>query len=149
LLLGQHSEFFARALLEKNPSLSARVISLGRLPAPEVARALSACDLVLQPYPDGISARRTSAMASLALGLPVVTNQGSFSEPLWASSGAVALASSAQGDLLARVAEGLLQDEPLRAELGRRGKALYQSRFSLERTVQTLTALAAEEDATL
>ena len=45
-----------------------------------------ACDLLVQPYPDGISSRRTSAMAGLALGVPVVTTTGHLTEPLWAET---------------------------------------------------------------
>ena len=41
----------------------------------EVSVHLSACDLMIQPYPDGISARRTSAMAALAHERPVVTTR--------------------------------------------------------------------------
>ena len=71
------------------PARSARSSPIGNLPGSSpigtaaargwraVLRALAqhvrACDVLAQPYPDGISSRRTSAMAGLALGVPVVT----------------------------------------------------------------------------
>ena len=52
---------------------------------------ISACDLMLQPYPDGISTRRTSAMVGLAHGRALATTSGHLTESLWAESGAVAI----------------------------------------------------------
>ena len=51
-----------------------------------LADHIGACDLLIQPYPDGISSRRTSAMAGLALGIPVITTTGSLTESLWAET---------------------------------------------------------------
>ena len=44
---------------------------------------------VCQPYSDGITSRRTSAMACLSRGRPVVTTSGHLTEPLWAETRAV------------------------------------------------------------
>ena len=52
---------------------SDRVVAPGSLPAAAVTEYLRACDLVIQPYPDGVSSRRGTAMAALANGVPVVT----------------------------------------------------------------------------
>ncbi len=46
---------------------------------------------MIQPYPDGISSRRTSAMAGLALGLPIVSTSGHLTETIWAEHAAVVL----------------------------------------------------------
>jgi glycosyltransferase involved in cell wall biosynthesis len=146
LLLGRGSEAFAAQLLTENPDLDGRVEARAGLAPEDVAASLSACDVVLQPYPDGISTRRTTAMASLALGLPVVTNAGPLSEPLWSESGAVALASDPSGRALAAAVEALLESPGRRADLGERGRALYQARFSLQRTVETLRGLAREDE---
>ena len=43
-------------------------------------RALRACDVLLQPYPDGITTRRTSAMAGLRSGVATVSSNGPFTE---------------------------------------------------------------------
>ena len=47
--------------------------------------------MLVQPYLDGISTRRSSAMAGLALGVPIVSNAGVATEALWVDSGAIAL----------------------------------------------------------
>src|SRR5262249_2650369 len=107
-------------------------------PADSVAAHLASCDVLLQPFPDGISARRTSAMAGLALGIPMVTTEGHLTDSVWAESGAVALAPVGEPALLADACSSLLAAAQRRQQLGSRGKALYRERFSLERTLETL-----------
>ena len=146
LLLGRGSDAFAAQFLAEYPDLNGQVKARAGLAPEDVAASLCACDVILQPYPDGISARRTTAMASLALGLPVVTNAGPLSEPLWSESGAVALTSEPSGRALAGAVEALLESPGRRADLGERGRALYGARFSLQRSVETLRDLARKEE---
>jgi glycosyltransferase involved in cell wall biosynthesis len=115
-----------------------RVRVTGELSAQEVAANLAACSLVVQPYADGISGRRTSAMASLALGVPIVTNEGPQTEALWRSSRAVAIADPDTPEALTLAVETLLRDEAGRSALGSRGRELYEQEFSMARTVATL-----------
>ena len=93
LLIGRHSDTFRDGLVESHRGLAARVHATGELGAAEIVAHLRACDLLVQPYPDGISTRRTTAMAALANGVSVVTNLGSLSETLWPGN-AVAATSS-------------------------------------------------------
>ena len=67
-----------------------------------IAAHLTACDVLMQPYPDGITVRRTSAMAALARGRAVVTTTGHLTEPLWADEDAVALVDVADPGALHR-----------------------------------------------
>ncbi len=90
ILLGRGSGSFREALVRRNPAIAARLHVTDELLGEHLSRHLSACDLMIQPYPDGISARRTSAMAALAHGRPVVTTVGRLTESLWTESGAVA-----------------------------------------------------------
>jgi glycosyltransferase involved in cell wall biosynthesis len=108
--------------------------------AAAVAAHLSACDLLLQPYIDGISTRRSSAMAGLALGVPIATSAGEASEPIWAESGAVALAATPSMANLIATVELLLADAAELAELRARGRSLYQNRFDLRFTIEALRA---------
>jgi hypothetical protein len=57
LLLGRDSEIVAGELTASFPALVGRVHGAGALRPDEVSRHVSACDVMLQPYPDGISSR--------------------------------------------------------------------------------------------
>lgn len=135
VLVGGGSEQFAARLAPRDPEASGRITATGRVSAAEVARVLRSSAVALQPYPDGLSSRRTSAMAALALGVPVVSNPGVMTEPDW--DGAVCLVDSEPGALAAGVL-ALLDDPAQRRSLGLRGRQLYQRRFALERTVSAL-----------
>jgi len=135
VLVGWNSDRFATRLGD-------RALASGLVGEEEAAARLSACDVLLQPFPDGATTRRTSLMAGLALGKPVVTNAGHLSEPLWATSEAVALAPSPRPEDVARTAEALLQAPEKWAPLGERARSLYAERFSMERIVATLRGAA-------
>jgi glycosyltransferase involved in cell wall biosynthesis len=140
VLLGRGGDSFREVLMERHPAVASRLHATDELRGEDLSRHLSACDLMIQPYPDGISARRTSAMAALAHGRPVVTTVGRLTEPLWAQSGAVELvACDNPKPLLCTVTE-LLEDETRRMRLGDRARQLYRQRFDLSFTVAGLRA---------
>jgi hypothetical protein len=138
LLIGRGSEVFADRLCRAHPGLAGRVRATGEVSAEEVAAHLAACDLLVQPYPDGANGRRTTLMAGLALGLPIVTTEGKHSEPLWRQSGAVELVPTDDPDQLVRAAERLLRDPRARADLGKAARLVYEREFALPRTVERL-----------
>jgi glycosyltransferase involved in cell wall biosynthesis len=133
LLLGRGATRFGQDL-----GLGERVRFLEDLPADSVAAYLSACDILLQPFPDGISARRTSAMAGLALGIPMVTTEGHLTDSVWPASEAVSLAPAGDVATMAGRVLDLLEAPEQRKALGERGTRLYRDRFSLQRTLETL-----------
>jgi glycosyltransferase involved in cell wall biosynthesis len=137
LLIGRGGQGFAREL-EATFAVGGQILTTGFISSDEVASSLVSCDVVLQPYADGISARRTSAMAALALGMPIATNAGAATEPVWRESGAVALANSVAetGD----TAEVILNDPEWAAALRSAAKRLYDEQFSIERTLALLRA---------
>ncbi len=136
LLIGQGGDRFAARLVAANPGLRGRLVATGPLTAAEVSAHLGACDLIVQLYPDGLTTRRTSLMASLAHGVPVVSNSGHLTEPFWAASGAVTLAAGPGG--VASAADRLLADPAERARSGAAGRTLYDLRFALERTIEAI-----------
>ena len=90
LFIGRESERYLVEMIAAYPELAQRMAATGELSPAAVAAHLQACDVLLQPYADGVSSRRGSVMAGLANRLPVVTNLGALSEPLWAeTSGAM------------------------------------------------------------
>lgn len=137
VLLGGRGERWRAELIAHTPGWSDRVLAPGALSADAVAECLRACDLVLLPYPDGVSSRRTTLMAALANGVPVVTTGGQLSEPVWEQEQAVAIAAPHE---LAAIACQLLDDPPARAALSRRGRDLYERRFAMRHTVAVLVS---------
>jgi glycosyltransferase involved in cell wall biosynthesis len=127
-------------MVVRHAFLAGRVTALGSLDAAAAAASIAGCDVLVQPYPGGINARRGSAMAALGLGRAVVTNAGDWSEPIWHTSGAVELASSARLGAACRL---LLNDPNRRQDLGRRAAFLYQTRFALEHTIRTVRDVGA------
>lgn len=140
LLLGSNSVSFRNSLLRDHPELSERLHATGLLPPQKLSCALSACDLLLQPYSDGVSMRRTTMTAALAHGIPVLTNSGISTERFWQSSGSVALVPV--GDITATrvLTSRLLSDESLRARLSSNARDLYARRFDLRHTIAILQA---------
>jgi glycosyltransferase involved in cell wall biosynthesis len=140
LLIGARSHAFCDALIARHPAWSARVQATGYVPTSALARYLSACDLFLQPYPDGITSRRTSAMACLSTGRPIVSTSGHLTETLWADSGAVALADVGDVDGFTAAAMRLMSDDDARQRLGQQGQRVYRERFSVVHVIDALTS---------
>lgn len=140
LLVGRNAAQFRRALLAEAPWRENQVVAAENLPPDEVAVHLSVCEVLLQPYPDGVSCRRTTVMAGLALGLPIVTNLGELSEPIWSTgSHGVRLVRFGDPDaLVAATIEELQLPAEQRAARGAANAAWYQKEFAVERTIEKL-----------
>jgi glycosyltransferase involved in cell wall biosynthesis len=137
LLLGAGGDRWRGALASERGDWLDRIDAPGALPAGAVAESLRACDLVLQPYPDGASGRRGTLMAALANGVPVITTVGFLSEPIW-TEGAVATVAAGDPGQLARLALELLDAPDRRAALGQAGRKLYEDKFALRHTIAAL-----------
>ena len=140
LLLGSGSQRFCRVLLEQHPSWSRRVHAAGYLSPAELSAHIAACDVFVQPYPDGITSRRTSTMACLSRARPVVTTTGHLTEPLWAETGAVALADVDDSDSFTSAVIGSPWSRRCASRTGMRGQRVYVERFSVTRFVDALRA---------
>ena len=134
LFLGRGAKGFLEDFLMRYPDLHDRIHARSDLPAAEVASHLAACDLLLQPYLDGVSSRRTSVMAGLALGKAIVTTHGPATEKVWRDQLLVACAES---DSEAAV-EQLLAGPSARCTLGERARLGYERHFSMRRTIDIL-----------
>jgi glycosyltransferase involved in cell wall biosynthesis len=137
-LLGAGSDRFLDRLKSKVPAVHG--FATGRLKSIDVAAALRACDLVVQPYPDGVTTRRTSVMAALANGVPVVTTHGPLTESVWETSGGVSLVPVGRPSAIEAAAVALALDTDVRGALAIRGRHLYDEQFSIERTIGVLRA---------
>jgi glycosyltransferase involved in cell wall biosynthesis len=138
LLLGPGGAELRGRVARAHEALAPRLHATGRLASRELSAHLAACDLLVQPFPDGVSTRRTSVMAGLAHGVAVATTEGRLTEPLWAASRAVALAPAGDARAMSETVARLLRDAPARARLAADGRALYHQRFDLRHTLAAL-----------
>jgi glycosyltransferase involved in cell wall biosynthesis len=138
VLLGRGGVEFAERLFEMNPELEKRVTATGGLNAVQISLYLQACDVLVQPFPDGVSSRRTSAMAGLSHGIPMVSNLGVLSEPIWGESNSVSLARTQNGSDFVAEVEMLLNNPLARANLAARARDVYTQSFALELTLNML-----------
>ncbi len=138
LLLGRGGESVRDELIRRHSELSSRINASGELPAIELSLHLQSTDVMLQPYPDGISTRRTSAMACLQHGIPTVTTTGHLTEEFWAESGAVLLAPAGDPIYISNCVKQLNESPDARARIGQAAKTLYEERFDIRHTIAAL-----------
>ena len=144
LLIGAGSDDTRTSIIAEDPRLGTRVRSTGAVSPDEVSRYLRACDLVLQPYHDGICGRRSGAMAALSHGCAMITTDGDFTEPVWRESGAVRLVPAGNMDRLAAEVVAVAADATERARLGERAAALYDRWFDVRHTVAAIRGVCPE-----
>jgi glycosyltransferase involved in cell wall biosynthesis len=142
LLMGKGSEQFRITFSQRHPQYGHRITAAGSLTDAALAAHVAACDLLIQPYPDGISSRRTTAMAGLHLGVPIVTTSGALTEPFWETSKTVRL--SCVGDWATFVdhVDQLLRHPEDRTRLAACAKTFYEGMFDVGLTVAALRTAA-------
>jgi len=97
--IGRNSERFIAEFDSLDPSYRRRIQATGDLEAAQTSLWIQACNLMIQPYPDGVTARRTSMTNLLAHGSAVITTDGRLTEPMWRSSG-LSLVGTVEGPVL-------------------------------------------------
>jgi glycosyltransferase involved in cell wall biosynthesis len=142
LLVGHNGSAWRNAFTARRPDLASRIVATGGLEPAEVAAHLSACDVLLQPYDDGASARRSSLMAGMALGMPIVSNRGEATSEPWTSERSVLLAESDDPDVLAGAVASLFANPDERRALGEAARHSYQRHFTLDQGVRILRGSA-------
>jgi glycosyltransferase involved in cell wall biosynthesis len=138
LLIGRGGKEFAAKLGRAHPELGPRLVATGELAEEDLPLTLAACDVLLQPYLDGVTTRRTSVMAGLALGVPTISNEGPLTEAIWRETGAIELVGDVTPEAWARACRALLEGGEHAAALGAQGRAVYHERFDLRCTVEGL-----------
>jgi glycosyltransferase involved in cell wall biosynthesis len=141
LLIGNGSDRFLASFSQRHPLLAGRMTASGPLTESSLAAHVAACDVLLQPYPDGVSSRRTTVMAGLRLGVPIVTTAGYVTESLWKSNDAVRLVPIERAINMVPAVLDLLSSSDRREQLGRAGHDLYERTFTIERTIAALTSM--------
>lgn len=143
LLLGRNSGDFHASFAARQPELSERIFAAGTLSSDDLSHHLSASDLMLQLYPDGACARRTTLIAAIAHSRAVLTTTGPATESIWEESRAVALEQNDDGALGERL-EKLIDDSSLRKTYAEAAASLYRERFELRHGIQRLRGSGCE-----
>ena len=143
LLLGAGSEVAAQEL-RATTAVATRIKASGQVGAESLSSHLQICDVMLQPYSDGASTRRTTLMAALAHGIPVVTTLGRLSEDFWRSSDAVSVTRAGDTMAMSRAVADVLRDPAGRQRMSAAARTIYEQRFSLSHVVDTLRRDACE-----
>ena len=127
-VFGRHAELRENALRDGLRDLPVKISVEGVLDPAQVVQRLSASHVLL--FIRGhIYSRRSSAIAGIACGLPVIAFSGSETAPPLTDAGVVLVPPDRQdqlNDALVRI----LSDATLRSELAARSRAAYQTSFS-------------------
>jgi glycosyltransferase involved in cell wall biosynthesis len=120
---------------------SVRVFEPGWLEASAVARHLAAADLFVAPFVDGVSTRRTTLMAALQHGLPVVGTDGHLTDGiLRRSRQALTLVSVDDRERLEGAVRLLATDADERRARGAAARELYERSFDWPVIAATIVA---------
>jgi glycosyltransferase involved in cell wall biosynthesis len=114
----------------ENVDRRVRVVVPGSLDDDTVARHLSATDVFVAPFGDGVSTRRTSVMAALQHELAVVATDGPLTDSVLRNAGdAIRLVPVADREGFSLAVSHLANCEDDRLSLAHAGRVLYEQSF--------------------
>jgi hypothetical protein len=104
-----------------------RVVAPGRLDAARLAEYMACADLYLAAFSDGVSTRRTTVMAALQHGLPIVGTDGHLTGPgMRGAADAITLTPASDEATFAAAAVALAHDSATRSRQGAAARRLYE-----------------------
>ena len=137
LLIGANSDSYREGFVARHPEFANRVCATGAADAMAISRSLMVCDLMIQPYPEGVTARRTTCLAGLAHGKAVLTTAGEMTEDFWHEMPQPVAFGSNCVDTVS-VANRLLDNRSEIERLGEHAKRYYRENFALEHLIRLL-----------
>ncbi len=102
----------------------------GPLSHPEISRIMSACDLFVLPFTDGVSTRRGTLAAALLHGLPILTTRGKRLDDVFVHRENVYLVPQGHTEALADGLLELARCPELRDRLARGARTLHDGYFA-------------------
>ena len=120
------------------PEYQGRLSTTGRVDSLKAAPYMQECDALLQLYPDGVCASRSTFIAALASGVPVITTAGPLTEVLLLASDGIVYADN-DPEAIRTVLDRLLIHKSTARRIGESGKRLYEMHFALDTSITTLT----------
>jgi glycosyltransferase involved in cell wall biosynthesis len=128
LVFGRHAELREAELRQGLKDMPIELSVEGVVQPDQVIRKLSACDLLL--FIRGpISTRRSSALAGIACGLPIIAYPGTETAPPITDAGIVLVPPDQPDDLNAALVR-VLSDDTYRGNLAARSRAAYKTYFA-------------------
>ena len=121
---------------------SENILAGGPFPHAEVSRRLSAIDIYLAAYVDGVSTRRGAFMAALQHGIATVATRGPLTDKMLEqdTGQAFLLTDVADPNAFTAAVVSLAQDAERRQQLGQEAQRLYEREFAWEKAAEALTA---------
>lgn len=116
---------------------------LGYQSASDASASLQAADLLVFPFADGVSERRTTFMGGLAHGVPVLASVGFNTGPTLANAPFFSSVNINDETGWVRRTTELLRDDAGRPALGAAGRAAYERHYSWPATLESLERLLA------
>jgi glycosyltransferase involved in cell wall biosynthesis len=138
-VFGRYAELGEPELREGLRDLPVELSVEGVVEPAQVVQKLSVCDVLLFVR-GSISSRRSSAIAGIACGLPVIAYAGSETTTPIADAGVV-LVSPDQPDELNAALVRVLSDAAYRMDLASRSRAAYQTHFAWPAIAARIAAL--------
>lgn len=138
-VFGRHAELRETEIRQGLNDCPVDVSVEGVVGPSQVVERLSACDALLFVR-GAISSRRSSAIAGIACGLPVIAFAGSETTVPITDAGVMLIRSDHPEQWSAALIQ-LLSDDPLRKELALRSKAAYQQHFSWPAIARRVAAI--------
>lgn len=127
-VFGRHAKDAEGELSERLDGVPVEIQVMGLLSNEDVARTMSNCDVLL--FVRGpISTRRSSAIAGIACGLPVIASEGPETSSLIKDAGVAFYSPQKKGNL-GEVLLHVLEDEHYRASVAQRSWIAQQRYFS-------------------
>jgi len=137
-VFGRHSEWREAELREGLRDVPVAISVEDVLPDDQVAQRFCDSDVLLFVR-GGISSRRSSAVAGIACGLPVIASANSETAPPITDAGVVLVSLDDQEELNAALVR-VLSDSPYRHALAARSRAIYKHYFSWPVIAQSYAA---------
>jgi glycosyltransferase involved in cell wall biosynthesis len=114
-------------------SLRLPIVSPGFLTPEDLSAWLQLTDIFLMPHISGLSAKRSTLMAALQHGLPVVGTKGPMTDPFWGELPGVVLTPMPGAKAFANSVLKLSHSEGLRKEIGEQNHLYFEQHFTWDR----------------
>jgi glycosyltransferase involved in cell wall biosynthesis len=127
-VFGRHSELREEALRQGFQNFPVELTVEGVVNPEQIVTRLAGCDVLLFVR-NGISTRRSSAIAGIACGLPIIAYPGSETDATITDAGVVLVSPAQPDDLNAKLVR-VLSDDAYRGYLADRSRTAYQTHFA-------------------